>query len=632
MPRRVTRFLVVTMFALLTTPPHVTWGDEWPAVARRVPESSCLVVFSDNVSVSCQRFLETELGKVISGPVFASLREDLSTQQRASLLCPRPFCGLDWQDLAALADAGLLAVIPLPEAAAGIALVGFPREAPSDVPDLLRKVTMFHQETGWAVERTVRENGESWIFHPPAKGSASAKSATTYDMPSRGVFWDQDVYGFVSDVKMLPLLGDFHPSRALAGAPDFQQVMESGAPDRTTLSRSGDLEFFVRPWQLTLASERREKPAASRDLLDPLARAERLGFSVLDSVYGRFRLAPEGTADFVVDSRLIIPAQLTGLMRMLDLRAGAPSAWPEWVDASARSVQQWRWSFPAAMEGFGAMFDEFTEPGPDGVGLFDDLLMGLRDDPAGPRVDLAGDLFPLLGPKMLAVSKGENPADNDGGEVEENTSSGARWLYVAECQDTRRAKDILQKFYASDRLVEHTGTGAYDVWTVPSGGSLFVEGESEEIPTIRALAIGEQRLLFATSPSLLQEGLRDEPASDPVRQSELWRPMRAWLEEHDSAESAWCGMLRWTSAETSAYERARVTARAELKSWEELAWSWMLFGSSSDDERPLPKSAPRASRWNHALRGQAAMLEIVEGGWKLSWAHFAEPPTPELGP
>ena len=80
----------------------------------------------------------------------------------------------------------------------------------------------------------------------------------------------------------------------------------------------------------------------------------------------------EAQGDWQIQANLLVPQPYTKVLRMLELRPGNAPELPAWLGSDVTSASFWRWDFPLAMKGFGSVFDEANEPGPDGVGMFED--------------------------------------------------------------------------------------------------------------------------------------------------------------------------------------------------------------------------------------------------------------------
>ena len=297
--------------------------------------------------------------------------------------------------------------------------------------------------------------------------------------------------------------------------------------------------------------------AAEPPAEDELAAGRRLGLAGMQVAAGRVSFAAKEPCEWSIDATVQIARPYAGLMRLMEFRPGQLMQWPDWLRADAVTAGRWRWDFPLAMKGFGNLYDQANEPGPDGEGLFEDLLDGLRDDPEGVQVDLRRDLFEQLTPDMMRISDEQPVSGKPRGEER-------RWLYVAGVHDVSKVVDVLTRFYKGDKRVAHRKSGDFDVWTVGEGASLFVEGESESLVTVRGLAVGRNTLLFSTDVGMLESALAPVDAakltSDPN-----WSRLLQWAQPREKEAVTFESLARTDRVLAPSYYRWNETAPGRRK-------------------------------------------------------------------
>ncbi len=290
-------------------------------------------------------------------------------------------------------------------------------------------------------------------------------------------------------------------------------------------------------------------------------------------------------------------------------QAGKLNPPPKWVRADAVSVATWRWNFAQAIEGYGSLFDEANEPGSDGQGLFDDMLDGLRDDPEGVQVDLRGDLFQRTADDALRITLPKAAGADK--------KSGEPWVFVVGLRDEKTAKTALTRFYKNDKRVQHAVKGSYDVWTVGPGASLFVEGESDSVVSVRALAVGRNQLMFGTDEALLEPAMQGKLSGTSLYDDAGWKALLGWINKQPNDATAVEGLLRLAERLEPAYISAAI--KPQPKDDDGLGarlWRLLLFGTNEGDALPWA-AVPKFDRVRDALPQAAATVSQTEEGWLI---------------
>ncbi len=339
------------------------------------------------------------------------------------------------------------------------------------------------------------------------------------------------------------------------------------------------------PRARTSADAKKEEAAKRRsDQEERSAKLHRLGLDALAAVGGRVRFAPGEAIEWQVAAGAHAPGPYRGIMRLFSLESGPMQAIPAWVPSDAVSVAMWRWDFVLAMKGFGTLYDEANEPGPDGEGMFEDMLDALRDDPEGVHVDLRRDVFDQVLSEMLRVTTAEAPAGAD-------QPPALHSLFVAPVRDLAKVRDTFARFYKDDAKVRRTRVGDFDVWSVDKGGSLFVEGESDSLVTVRALAVGEGKLFFSTDTDLLTLALKPAAGSS-LGESPAWARLLDDIKAHQGASAAFRSLVRLGVSLEGAYYTATANSPQEKDPLGARLWRLLMFGTNQDSA-DLPRAGPK---------------------------------------
>ncbi len=581
-------------------------------VAEHVPAGAQLAVASAAVGQSCQQFERTHTGQVLCGPEFAPLIEELRRRELAGPLNLRPAFGFDWHDLQDIGGAGGLFVFPLPDGRQGMAWL-FAGQPPSDGSGPLAAAARYFNQQRFTSSQAQRGGANLTLFRSPPDARAQEPV----------MFAAQAFYGIANAPEAVDTLLAVEREQSLAADPLWQRTGQPNPPDAAP--RPGDVTLLVRPMQLwelmrqtaeqdakaTDAGARDSKSAPNEEARDPLESSRQLGFDGVTALAGQLSFPAKGSIDWQMQLELLVSDPLTKALRLLELRPGPRPELPNWISADATSATFWRWDFPLAMRGFGNLFDEANEPGPDGVGLFEDMLDGLRDDPEGVQVDLRRDVFEQLGPDIANVTDRRGPQT-------ESQPHGDRTLYVAKVRDVARVRDALSRFYRDDDRVRHEHQGEYDVWTVPEGASLFVEGESDSVVSVRGLALGEGRMLFGTDVELLQSTLADDTAGKQLKDDSTWAELWRNLGQPFGQSAALWGLSRLDVVLEPSYQQATAETVKQDDGLVAGMWRVLLFGTA-DREANLPHAAaPAFDRVRGALPPAGMVMAKTPTGWAVS--------------
>ena len=607
--------------------------------AEHAPADACLAVFSGDVAATCGAFQKTRIGKQLCGPEFRPLVAALANLELAGPLHLRPAFGFDWNDLAKVHDAGGLVIFPLKDGSSGAAWIFTPAEPRREPAECLTAAGRYFEQKDFRSTSMQRKDVNLTLLQPPAARKSESP---------RVLFTAATFYGVANSQAAAEAVLATAANRSLAG----QAGLKESLPPAESQAATADVSLFVKPFELLelmtrAAHEENKTPAkptakggktktANRPPReDEPAAAKRLGFTAIESLAGRVSFGADAPCEWSATATIRAAGPYRGALRVLELRPGPLAELPSWINADVMTAGRWRWDFPLAMKGFGSLYDQANEPGPDGEGLFEDLLDGLRDDPEGVQVDLRRNLFEQLTGEVLRISDGGRPATTE-------DAASQRWLYVAGVRDATKVKEALSRFYQSDKRVEHAQRGAYDVWTVGPGASLFVEGESDSLVTVRGLALGQDQLLFATDVDLLESALAGGGDGPKLRDDQSWMRLLEWIARQHGEATALESLVRLDRALESSYRTAiaeplpkkpadsRDAKASENEPLGGRLWRVLLFGTSKNDA-PLPRSAaPKFEAFSDALPQGAIVISRVPDGWNIRFGVLGptDQPTP----
>jgi hypothetical protein len=570
------------------------YAGEVADVAGRLPANTSFAVFSRDFAQTCGSFSESQLGRVLDGPAFSSLRQSLAKESVASALELRPLFGFGWGELSDTSDAGAFAVFPLADESTGSAWVFVAKGNTAGTPACLAAAHAYFVNAGYKERRQSYQGATITLYEPVGKHATLA-----------GVLFIGDgVYGAADSLAAAEILLQARPENSLARNKLFARFFESDEVREVRVNGQspGAAVFFLRPmlfWRHLLASRGSDVGRESFEA------AVRLGGEGIVAVAGLVDFGVQPPNDWEITTRIVAPEPLPKALRMIDLQPLPDVTPPAWVRANVISAGFWGWKVPAAIKGFGNLFDEANLPGPDGEGLFDETLDGLRDDPEGVRVDLRKDLFDQLGVRCLCISVGS--------QDDKKRDS----LYAVEARDTKKIINTLQRFYRSDRDVSYAVADNVHTWTVGPGHSLFVEGESESLISIRGVAVGDNRLFFTTEPKLLNLASTRDHAGTTLLENATWKELNSWVQRRQNARTALRAFVRLDRALQDPYGAATLQP-SDAEQWTAKILRLLMFGSVASKNRALVESAPGFDAVRGALLQLAVVISREPDGFSLS--------------
>lgn len=553
-----------------------------PLADAKVPADAPLAISFDNLQAASQAWEKTAWGKLLGGPTFQPLREELEKQNQPAPLNLRPWFGFDWPDLAKLEGPAAFFGMQLPNNRLSVVWI-FPEDS-EGLTALLAGGQKYWQTHGFVSHKEITAGANLVTFR--GKSNQEQRSPTFFSIGKvRGVADQRDA--------ALQLATRWSKSdfASLSNLADYRAACKETANSPP----ASDIRWWIRPLELWSLLQSKDSSQHKRDWL---AITKRQGGEGLRAVGGRVLLPSNTPCDLELLGVALTDRPLTKGARLLDLQPGPAPELPSWLDHQASGIASWRWNFPVAIGAFGQIFDEVNEEGKNGEGLFEELLDGLRDDPEGPQVDLRKEVFAFLGPSLQEIT------DNRGERTPENPE-GARSLMVIQCRDPQRVRKALERFYEGDDLVTQERLAGNPAWTVGPGRSLLVEGESDSLVNIRAVTVTASDVIFASEPTMLRDRLGKKPAAGPDAdpQFQAWQKWRKTVED---PQTCFRSLVQASSWSEGSYLRIRSGEFAKQESFSTAVLRFMLLGSEPLANFPYQKMPG----WND-LKGSLTALGLI---------------------
>lgn len=480
-----------------------------------LPADTHFVATAPEMKVLGTAWANSSLGKLIQGADMQPYRAALDADNVACLIRLRPWFGWDWAELAEVPDQVTFGIFPsaIPAAANPAPAKAPPAKAPpakgaapaapTQQAEFVCLIAKGKDPKAAAACRTAGEAYFKNLGIAPVNKQAGKIAVTSYTFkPKVGadyttVYFETPQY-----------LG---AATSLRGA-ELVLAKLAAAPAANPAPAKGLASFALEP--LPLFKLLSKPPAKGKRNM--VRFFERQGGGEIELVSGSLELPEKGELELALQGELQGNFPLPKGLGILDYKLGAPANLDDYFGKTAHTVRHWRWDFPKAMKSLGNLFDEWTEPGPSGEGVFDDLLDGLRDDPMGQKIDMRKDLFAQLGPSVTEL-KIDDPAAK--------VPPVQYKLDIIECIDAVKAEATLKKYWDDPAVMQDVKNGPV-IYYVKPGDSLFVGGrkgkKNQQSQNIEAATFrGKMLYLCDSYPALLEYFAAQAKAADPKTTARL---------------------------------------------------------------------------------------------------------------
>ncbi len=438
-----------------------------------LPESTQLLFTSQNIQNSYKVLERTDISKQLSGPLWQTVLAKQKSANVGSLLNPRPWLGLDWQDISAIDQAGAVAAIL--DGNGETSLLFLAKLGPNaDKHPFVQR--WMENQGGLSRFQTVPMNDGTKFYslRSDAKSESSACIAigsqwTCLSSSSKAV---QQWLGSPS-MKSLQ-------ASALPGS--IQPEFESRTWD------NGETRFWLSPWALLNNYAAKKEPKLQRS-------AKLFGLDGLGVLSGTLMPPSPTDASWKLHYSLQLPLPLAKGLAMFSFKSGPmvepPKILTDAMDQVAISYLDMKPWFQGVSHAVDQMIDEETP------GNFADLVDSLLTDPEGPKVDVRKELIYPSGPLMFNFGS-TNPDKKNPGQFQHNQ------IWAVLLQDAKKASVTVNKLFDNDKDIQAEQIGAYRVWSTVNDESLFVAVGKGENQTISAAALDEKYLYLSTDTTWLK--------------------------------------------------------------------------------------------------------------------------------
>ncbi len=411
------------------------------APLQLIPDSAAGVVRIPNMPAFCDAWHKTNLSDMLEDPAMKPFVESLREQAKGELVSANLKMGVRPRDLLDITSGDTaIAWLPFkdPKRPYSVLLVTETKDRKAQAEQTLAKVDEDLKQSG-AKREDVKHGTETIRLYslPPAPGQLKVDQLAIMLSNDRLVASDR-----VSLVKeVLDRIAGSLKTPTIVATEAFQRISKQYA-DRIANDQSGDeanrgtlgVQWFIRP----LAMARIVKEAVGVDRggqVDIVNLLERQGFDAIQAAGGQFLI---GHQDFDLIHRGFVlappvtsePSKYRLAARMLQFSNVDARPIPGWIRKEAASFMELNWEMDDAFWAAETLVNDAF-----GDEIFRDIFDGIRDDEDGPKIDVAKNVVPNLGKRLVIVTENELPA----------SESSERMVVAIEVADVAAFKDAVKR-------------------------------------------------------------------------------------------------------------------------------------------------------------------------------------------
>ncbi len=466
-----------------------------PITQAATPDAGCLPDTTVGyLAVSdLDRFLKagatTPPGKLLDSKPFQEFFKGVWESQEKDPFTVSWFLGLTL-DEARQTGGGLVLAVTGGEQPALVLLLDVAKR-PEKVKSLLRQVE--ERLTRLGADRS--QEGNVTVFTLPRQYALGTLSRLAYCVQD-GVLAASSHPGVLRDL----LAGQANKGQTLADNPAFQTTT-----GRALKETPGALaSWFVEPlagwtaWR-KLSGEKFK----NQEMFQAI---QKEGFTAIKGAGGAIGIK-EQTGELLLRAHVRAPGPYRRAMKMLTFTENANLEPPAWVPQDVAVFGTVSVNAPVSFEAYSYLFDALYGEGEEGV--YEEVLKGLKDDPAGPRVDVRKELVARVRGPLLYL---ERPRNND---------SGDNWMMSSAVEQPTAVARAVDRLFKGDKDARRLPFGEHGLWQVlpetPSGNGKSVSRQDKDKAepdwTLPASAIGVHKgfLLMAGSPELVRQTFQERP-------------------------------------------------------------------------------------------------------------------------
>jgi len=485
-----------------------------------LPETTQLLFTSQSIKTSYAMLEQTEICRQLSGPIWQSVVAKQKQSKVGSILNPRPWLGLDWQDISAMDQVG--AVAAFLDGNGETAVMFLAKLGPNAEQHPFVQRWIENQGGMSRFQSSVIGNVKFYSLPVDAKTGVSACVAI-------GSQWTC-ISSSSKSIQQWLVSATAKSVKASAGSEAAKGIFATDG------WANGETRFWLSPWALLNGFAKKE-PKMVRS-------AKLFGMEGLGAMSGILQ-PPSGKDNYwrMSYSQQLMMPPAKGLA-ILNFKSGPMVEPPEilsdsmdQVSISYLDMKPW---FQGVSHAADQMIDEETP------GSFGDLVDSILTDPEGPKIDVRKELIYPSGPLMFSFGT-TGPNKKKPSEVQHNQ------VWVCLLQDAKKASATINKLFENDKDIQSEQIGRYRVWNTIKDESLFVAVKKGDTQSI-SLAATDSTYLYLANDTAWFKGMISGAGISPKANA---RPL-----------SLWKSYLPMTKSTPFSFRRAMA-----MGSWFESSWN-----------------------------------------------------------
>jgi hypothetical protein len=531
-----------------------------------------------NVETMRENFRLTQLGELINDEAMAPFVDDLGKQLEDKFADAGVKLGVTLADLEGVYGGEVAIGAVRPDAkdvnshalAITVDITGREREAGA----LLDKIAANMAAKG--AKRAVRRLGTTEVidYTIPAPEAGRPPRRALYAIRANTLVASDNESTLVGILTRLEAPG----ADMLESLPAYRQVAAKVHGMENPMN--AHVRWFVQPLDyaelVRAASGGRQRRGADR-----LAILRRQGFDAIHGIGGRVQFHAEEHELYHRSYAYAPPVmgapagqRFRGAANMLDFPNSENLDVQPWVPASVSSYFTYNWQIQKAFKHFGGLFDAFTEEG-----TWEEIMVGLARDPAGPEVDIEKELIAQMGQRVTVITDYRLPIT----PKSERVLVGIE-LNPADPMAAAKAKGAIRKLMEAEpdaRRIEVEGAEAWEVaerqeeaeipiLNIDGPGFVAFEGtgEKEEVavalvapdaekPISWVITVAREHVFIATHVDILTDVLVEKAPADQLATAADLGRVREAMTKLGSGDDSFRFFSRTDEAYRPTYELVR---------------------------------------------------------------------------